>query len=90
MGVIEDTTWNQASVRFAPGDVLLLYTDGITEAQNWQGVFFSEERLLEVAQANLGRSAQGIQDAIIAAVREFAGDAPQFDDFTLLVAVRDS
>jgi serine phosphatase RsbU (regulator of sigma subunit)/DNA-binding NarL/FixJ family response regulator len=90
MGVIEDTTWNQASVQFSPGDVLLLYTDGITEAQDRQGVFFGEGRLLEVAQANLGRSAQGIQDAVIAAVRGFAGDAPQFDDFTLVVAVRDS
>jgi serine phosphatase RsbU (regulator of sigma subunit) len=39
-------------------------------------------------QANLGRSAQDIQDALIAAVHEFVGDAPQFDDITLMVVVR--
>jgi serine phosphatase RsbU (regulator of sigma subunit)/DNA-binding NarL/FixJ family response regulator len=88
LGVFEDTAWTQDVVEIAPGDVLLLYTDGITEAQDRQGAFFSEKRLLEVAQANLGRSAQDIQDALITQVREFSGDAPQSDDITLMVVVR--
>ncbi len=88
LGVFEDTAWTQDAVQIAPGDVLLLYTDGITEAQDRQGAFFGEKRLLEVAQATLGRSAQDIQDALITQVREFSGDAPQSDDITLMVVVR--
>jgi len=90
LGVVEDETWEQDAVQLAPGDVLLLYTDGITEAQDRQEAFFGEKRLLEVAQANLGCSAQNIRDALIVEVREFVGDAPQFDDITLMVVVRDS
>jgi serine phosphatase RsbU (regulator of sigma subunit)/DNA-binding NarL/FixJ family response regulator len=88
LGVFEETAWTQDAVEIAPGDVLLLYTDGITEAQDQQGAFFGEKRLLEVAQANLGHSAQDIQDALITQVREFSGDAPQSDDITLMVMVR--
>jgi serine phosphatase RsbU (regulator of sigma subunit)/DNA-binding NarL/FixJ family response regulator len=88
LGVFEDATWTRGVVQLTPGDVLLLYTDGATEAQDRQGVFFGEKRLLEIAQANLGRSAQGIQDALSAEVREFVGDAPQADDITLMVLVR--
>ena len=68
--------------------MLLLYTDGITEAQNAQGAFFDEDGLREVVCANLGRSAQNIQDGVIAQVGAFVGDAPQFDDITMMVVVR--
>ena len=88
LGVVEDVTLKQKAVQLAPGDVLLLYTDGITESQNLQEAFFGEKRLLETVQANQGRSAQDIQDALIAEVHEFVGDAPQFDDITLMVVVR--
>jgi serine phosphatase RsbU (regulator of sigma subunit) len=90
LGIEEDVTWHQGAVPLAPGDVLVLYTDGITEAQDGQEEFFGEQRLLEIAQANLGRSARDIQDVLIAEVHGFVGDAPQFDDITLMVVVRDS
>ncbi len=95
LGVVEDTTWRKETIRLAPGDVLLLYTDGVTDAEDERGKssstsFFGRERLLEIAQANLGRSAQDIQDALLAGVHEFMGDAPQFDDITLVIVVRDS
>jgi sigma-B regulation protein RsbU (phosphoserine phosphatase) len=95
LGVVEDTTWKKETVRLAPGDVLVLYTDGVTDAEDERGKssstsFFGRERLLEIAQANLGRSAQDIQDALLAGVHEFMGDAPQFDDITLVIVVRDS
>ena len=90
LGVVEDATWKQEAVQLAPGDLLLLYTDGITEAQDLQGAFFGEKRLLETVQANQGRSAQDVQDALIAEVHEFVGDAPQFDDITLIVVIRGS
>ena len=90
LGIFEDETWEQGVAQLVPGDVLVLYTDGITEAQNEQEAFFGEDRLLESVRANLGRPAQDIQDAIITAVYEFMGDAPQFDDIALAVVVRDS
>jgi NarL family two-component system response regulator LiaR len=90
LGIFEETTWQQNAVQLAPGDTAVLYTDGITEAQDRQESFFGEERLLEVARANLGHSAQGINEALIREVREFVGDAPQFDDITLMVIVRDA
>ena len=68
--------------------MLLMYTDGITEAQNAQEAFFEEDRLREVVRANVGRSARDIHDSVIAQVGAFVGDAPQFDDMTLMVVVR--
>jgi serine phosphatase RsbU (regulator of sigma subunit) len=90
LGIFEDMSWQQGAVPLAPGDVLVLCTDGITEAQDRQERFFGEERLLEIAQANVGRSAGEIQGVLMAGVHEFVGDVPQFDDITLMVVVRDS
>lgn len=92
--MFKDVTWERKEVALMPGDVLVLYSDGITEAQDAQGEFFEEERLLEVVQAHLvaekrdGPSAPDIEDAILAKVYEFMGDAPQSDDITLMVLVR--
>lgn len=88
LGVIENATCEQREVQFAPGDALVLYTDGITEAQDARETFFGEGRLLRVARANLGRSAQEVQDALIDTVDGFVGDVPQFDDITVMVVVR--
>ena len=88
LGILDGGTWKQGTTHIAPGDVLLMYTDGITEAQNAQESFFDEDRLREVVRANLGRSAREIQDSVIARVGAFVGDAPQFDDITLMVVLR--
>jgi len=90
LGAAEDVRWGQESVQIAPGDVLVLYTDGVTEACNAQGAFLGKERLLESVRAALGCSAQGIQDALLADIREFVNDAPQSDDIALAVIVRGS
>ena len=90
LGIEADATWKSETVRLGPGDVLLLYTDGITEALDEQGEFFRSERLLEVVQANLGRPAREIQDALLAEVHQFMGHRPQFDYITLLIVARDS
>jgi serine phosphatase RsbU (regulator of sigma subunit)/DNA-binding NarL/FixJ family response regulator len=95
LGVVEDEFWGQSVVQLCPGDLLVLYTDGITEAQDPQGTFFGTERLPEIVLSNLGSPgsqkplAQEIQDALMAEVREFVGDAPQFDDMTLVVVTQD-
>ena len=90
LGILDGGAWQLRVVQLDPGDVLLLYTDGITEAQNAHDAFFDEDRLREVVRANLGRSARDIQDGVIAQVDAFVGDAPQFDDITMMVVVRGS
>jgi len=89
IGVDEDATWMQMSVQIEPGEMLVLYTDGIPDAQNGDGMVFKERGLIEVVQANMGASAQEMQRAILEAVQNFVGDAPQFDDITLLIVRRD-
>jgi serine phosphatase RsbU (regulator of sigma subunit) len=90
LGVEIDTTWSQSSVNIDPGDVLLLYTDGIPDAQNEQGLFFDDDRLIELAQKNLGAPAHELQNAILTEVQNFIGKTTQFDDITLMTLVRDS
>jgi sigma-B regulation protein RsbU (phosphoserine phosphatase) len=90
LGILAAATWEQQTVHLAVGDVLMLYTDGITEAQDAQGSFFDEARLQEVARANLGRSASAMQEAVMARVGAFVGAAPQSDDQALMVVVRSS
>ena len=89
LGILDSMIWEQRAVRLDPGDVLLLYTDGITEAQNSQEEFFDEDRLREIVRGSRGRQAVDIQDSLIAQVDDFVGGAPQFDDITLMVVVRD-
>jgi len=88
LGMFEDETWEKGVTLFASGDVLVAYTDGITEAQDHQDELFGNDRLLRCVRSNLGRPAQDIQDAIIRDVYDFTDDAPQYDDITLVVLAR--
>ncbi|MCA9943564.1 MAG: PP2C family protein-serine/threonine phosphatase [Anaerolineales bacterium] len=89
VGVLPETVWEQGSVAMQPGDLLVMYTDGVTEAEDEFAVFFGEERLKAVATANLGRSVDIIESKVVTAVLDFVGDAPQFDDITLMLLARD-
>lgn len=88
LGIAEDSQWTSAHTRVPPGGVLLLYTDGVLDAQNPNGEFFGQEPMLELVQAQLGTSAQEIQDGLIAAVYAFAANEPQVDDITLMLLAR--
>ena len=90
LGVFGDENWEQGCVQLAPGDVLVLYTDGIIEAENAQGEFLGMEQLLDSVRTNMGRSAREIQDGILADLHRFAGDTPQSDDIALVVLTRDA
>ena len=90
LGVLDTATWEQASVEIGFGGTLVLYTDGITEAQNRQEEFFGEKRLLRIIEENMGRSAQNMQDTLLTGIHKFMDDAPQVDDITLMFVVRDS
>jgi sigma-B regulation protein RsbU (phosphoserine phosphatase) len=75
-------------VRLAPGDYLVLYTDGLTEAHDQAFNEFGKARLLAEIVRWDGASVGTIHHCIRVAVREFVGDAPQFDDLTLVVMGR--
>ncbi len=95
LGVTRNTTWEQATVRIEPGDMLVLYTDGITEAPAADASQFGEARLVQAlhaataAQPGAALVAQGLHDALLAAVHAFTGDVPQFDDISLVVVARE-
>jgi len=85
LGAIEGETWEQRTIKLGVGDLLVLYTDGVTDANDGQGVFFGEKRLLDTVLAHRKRSTQEIQDSLMAEIHKFVGDAPRFDDITLMI-----
>ena len=71
-----------------PGDTLLLFSDGIPEAQDRDDLEYGEERLIACVRDATGETSAALIDRIMASIDAFAGEAPQFDDITLLVARR--
>jgi serine phosphatase RsbU (regulator of sigma subunit) len=89
LGVFEEAKWDKASVKIEPGDALLLYTDGVTEAQNKEEEFFGAERLRQVLSEQRGKNAEEILASIREKLSTWVGEADQFDDITMIVVVRD-
>jgi len=90
LGILHDSSWRQCSTKIYPGDILVLYTDGVTETVNEFNDFFEEERLINVIQNNFQATSQEILQAILYAVDRFSdGNKAQEDDITILVIRRD-
>lgn len=85
LGWFEDLPLSPVECQLMAGDVLVLYTDGLTEAENERGESFGEARLVEAMRACADRPANAIKEHLIAAVESFRGAAPPFDDTTLVV-----
>ena len=90
LGVIEEIELRDRSLRLNPGDCLVLYTDGVTEAFSPQGDMFGEERLIEVLRGMHGSSASELLEKIETAVQKFQGENSPYDDITLLAVNRKS
>jgi sigma-B regulation protein RsbU (phosphoserine phosphatase) len=88
MGIEKNVTWSSETATIAPGDVIVFYTDGIPDAQDGEGNFFDDERIIDIARMNMDRLANEIQTSIISEVQNFAGNNPQTDDITLMILVR--
>jgi len=88
LGILSIAPYKEDSDRLEPGDMLVLYSDGVTEATNLDYEEFDEERFIEVLRRNRTEPASQIVEAVTAALAEFTGTAPQADDITLLVARR--
>jgi serine phosphatase RsbU (regulator of sigma subunit) len=88
LGIMPAAPYSEQVVHLDRGDMLVLYSDGVTEATNHEYEEFAEERLIEVLRLRRDRPASNIVDAVTSALAEFAAGAPQADDITLLVAKR--
>lgn len=88
LGFLEDQSYPEGHISFHPGDVLIIYSDGIVEAVNENHEEFGVERLRLALNTNRAGSARQILDGIISTVRAFYGSVEQRDDMTLLVIKR--
>ncbi|HET6581657.1 MAG TPA: SpoIIE family protein phosphatase [Methanoregula sp.] len=85
LGAVENREYFSRTLSIGSGDVIVMYTDGVTESINAKEELFGEERLNAIIRKNARLSAQEILDRILSGVQEFAQDMPQFDDITLMV-----
>ncbi len=85
LGVLEHQEFSSRTIKIGTGDVVVLYTDGVTESINSRVEMFGEERLKAIIRDHAHRSPQEILAAILAEVEAFGGGEPQFDDITLMV-----
>ena len=88
LGVMPGLEYKESEVTLVPGDSLILYTDGVSEAMNSEGEEFGIDRLRKIFTKNPPSSARAANEAILQAVHDFAGETPQSDDVTCLVLRR--
>lgn len=84
LSIMGGMKYKSGTYKLEPGDTVFLYTDGVTEANAGDRVLFGTDRLLDVLNKNPDDSPQGLTESVLAAVKEFTGDKPQFDDTTML------
>ncbi|WP_117300526.1 SpoIIE family protein phosphatase [Paracidobacterium acidisoli] len=85
VGLLPTAPYTEQSLTLEPGDLLLLYTDGISEAMTHDQEEWEEERMIAAARSATGKSACDVMRAIFHAVDAFTAGAPQHDDMTMLV-----
>jgi len=88
VGAIDGIPFKSEKVQLNPADAIILYTDGVTEAENAQHEEFGDDRLIATLKSVPGAGSEEIIDSIKEDVASFVGDAPQSDDLTLLVLKR--
>jgi sigma-B regulation protein RsbU (phosphoserine phosphatase) len=88
LGILPDYDYREGRTQLRPGDVLVVYSDGVTETQAPRGEEFGTVRLQEVVSQNLHLTASGIRDKIEAALTAFAQGTPAVDDITLVIVKR--
>ena len=85
IGIFPESTWTNRALRLNEGDILVLYTDGVTEAQDEHDAMYENDRFCQVLFSNRQAPASSMMSAILQDVRQFIGNAPIFDDITLIV-----
>ena len=88
LGIMANADFREGKTRLRPGDVLVIYSDGVSEAVNPKGEEFGPTRLYETVSRNLDASAAGIRDRIESALTKFCQGTPAADDITLVICKR--
>jgi serine phosphatase RsbU (regulator of sigma subunit) len=88
IGLLDSPMYSEHTVDLSPGDLLVVYSDGVSEAMNPDGKMFSEERLHAIIGENHTLSAKALIAFILKSVDDFAGGEPQSDDITIMVVKR--
>jgi sigma-B regulation protein RsbU (phosphoserine phosphatase) len=88
LGVFEEASYEEGATRLLPGDMLLLYSDGVTETWNEREEEFGESGLISVAKSNRGLGAAALESEIFQALERFAPATRAMDDRTLLIIKR--
>lgn len=84
LGAMEDIPYKSHEIEFNPGDTIFLYTDGVTEATDAHNELYGEDRLLNILNSREFNDMNDLCDTVKADVDLFVGEAPQFDDITML------
>ena len=87
LGVLSDTSYEDGIIQLLEGDMILFYTDGITEAER-NARYFGVERLMEIVQDNMPKGPDGVIETVFDKVVQFSSNSPQSDDRTLVVLRR--
>ena len=85
LGIQQNAAYESGAVTLEAGDWLVVFTDGVTEAENALADEYGEPRLLTVLRVNLAAAPQTLLNAIMLDLDRFVGGAPQHDDITLLL-----
>jgi len=86
MNILEDSTYTEGEIKFNPGDILLMYTDGVCEAMNLSEEEYGEKRLAKLVYSNRNLPLADLLQLIKDKVALFHGSGIYEDDFTLLAA----
>jgi sigma-B regulation protein RsbU (phosphoserine phosphatase) len=85
LGIVPERQYQECPVQFKPGDIMVMYTDGVTDTENDKGEQFDIERLVELVRKNRRLPAKGIRAKIVDEISRFRSDSYQPDDLTLVI-----
>jgi sigma-B regulation protein RsbU (phosphoserine phosphatase) len=88
LGAFPDVEPEECAIDLGSGDLLVFYTDGVTEARSPSRDLFGEARLTAIVEAHAASGAQRTQEALVTALNQFTAGTPQSDDLTLLIVSR--
>jgi len=88
LGLMKTSKFEELVINLDPGDTIVTYSDGVTEARNGNNEFFGDERLISIVGKSAGQSPERIGERILNEVDAFVGESPRSDDLSLVIAKR--
>jgi len=85
LGMFDFASYESRALRLDPGDILVVYSDGLTDAENPAGEMFGEESLLQIIRRHGPLGSHAVEQSILKAIEDFTQGMPQTDDITLVV-----